>query len=52
MIYPDVRRLGDLFVLDAQHVSNGTLATITLPHRIPNGSHGNGIESGEVGAIT
>jgi carotenoid cleavage dioxygenase len=31
----------DLLVLDAQHVDREPLATVQLPHRVPNGFHGN-----------
>ncbi len=31
----------DLLVLDAQHVDREPVATVRLPHRVPNGFHGN-----------
>jgi carotenoid cleavage dioxygenase len=37
----------DLIVLDAQDLASGPVATIRLPHRVPNGFHGNWIAAGD-----
>jgi carotenoid cleavage dioxygenase-like enzyme len=38
----------DLLVFDARHVSAGPLATVEIPHRAPNGFHGNCIAAREL----
>lgn len=40
LMYNAARRCSDLVILDAQHVENGAIATLQLPHHVPYGLHG------------
>jgi carotenoid cleavage dioxygenase-like enzyme len=40
----------DLLVFDARNVGDGPVAAVHLPHRVPNGFHGNWFEGAAIGA--
>ncbi len=41
LVYRKIENRSDLLVLDAEHIADGPIATVELPHRIPYGFHGN-----------
>jgi carotenoid cleavage dioxygenase-like enzyme len=43
VVFRGAQMRSDLLVFDARHVSAGPLATVEIPHRVPNGFHGNWI---------
>jgi carotenoid cleavage dioxygenase-like enzyme len=41
LVYRRQEDRSDLLILDAENLEQGPLATVRLPHRVPNGFHGN-----------
>ncbi len=41
VVYDAARDTSDLYILDAMNINKEALAIIQLPHRVPNGFHGN-----------
>jgi carotenoid cleavage dioxygenase len=48
VVYRGEEQRSDLVVLDALHLVKGPVAVVALPHRVPNGFHGNWISSAEL----
>lgn len=48
VVYRGEERRSDLIVLDALHLAAGPVAVVKLPHRVPNGFHGNWIAAAEL----
>jgi carotenoid cleavage dioxygenase len=48
IIYRGRQRRSDLLVFDATNVSAGPIAVAELPHRIPNGFHGNWVDARDI----
>jgi carotenoid cleavage dioxygenase-like enzyme len=48
IVYRGRSARSDLLVFDAMHVSAGPIAIAELPHRIPNGFHGNWIDARDI----
>jgi carotenoid cleavage dioxygenase len=46
VIFRGAQMRSDLLVFDALHVATGPLVTVEVPHRIPNGFHGNWVAAG------
>ncbi len=50
VVFRGAQMRSDLLVFDALNVAAGPLATIEVPHRIPNGFHGNWVAADELAA--
>lgn len=48
VVFRGAQMRSDLLVFDALHVSAGPIATVAIPHRVPNGFHGNWIAAREL----
>lgn len=44
VVYNAARDSSDLYILDAMNIDNEPIAIVQLPHRIPNGFHGNWVD--------
>lgn len=44
VVYNAERDVSDLYILDAMNIDQQPLAIVQLPHRVPNGFHGNWVE--------
>jgi carotenoid cleavage dioxygenase-like enzyme len=41
VVYNAARNRSDLYILDAININKEPIAIVQLPHRVPNGFHGN-----------
>ncbi len=48
VVFRGAQMRSDLLVFDALHVSAGPIASVAIPHRVPNGFHGNWIAAREL----
>jgi carotenoid cleavage dioxygenase len=47
VVFRGAERRSELLVFDALAIASGPVATVSLPHRVPNGFHGNWIAAGD-----